>query len=323
LIAPCTLLAGTERGLVTIEIDSRGRTSVSESLTGENAVRAIAIDPVDANRVFVGCGLRGWGLFGSDDGAQSFERIGFADSWVWGIAIDPANRDRVLLGTEPPMLYESLDGGMTFSEHTSILEVPSRERWTFFHSPFHAGHVHAISITPERPDRIVCGVEHGALLVSHDKGESWHDAMPGADLHVTEVDPLDHDRIYAGAGNGLFLSTDGGEFWRSIPDLRGRYVHGIEIHPNDVNRMFVYVDSGHSPIHRSVDRGETWQPIGSGLPASRPADPVRLHPSQPDTIFYAGDKDGGSEIYVSTDGGTSWSALNVTIPKVWRLEILE
>lgn len=59
------------------------------------------------------------------------------------------------------------------------------------------------------------------LLVSHDSGETWHEAggglPPGFDV---AVDPDDPDRVLYAARNRLYLSTDGGRFWRSLePEL--------------------------------------------------------------------------------------------------------
>jgi photosystem II stability/assembly factor-like uncharacterized protein len=284
-------------------------------------VRGIAVHPHNSDVIYVAAGLRGWGLHVTHDGGASFNQLGFEDKWVWDVVVDTANPDRLLIGTEPPMLYESLDAGNTFSDMRGIEDVDSRDRWTFFHAPFHSGHLHGIAITPERPARIIVGVEHGGLLLSNDRGKTWRDVMPGADLHRVTIGPEDPDRVYAGAGHGLFFSTDGGTTWSAFEGLRGRYVHGIQIDPRDVNRMFVYVDSSSScPVFRTVDGGGCWEAVGAGLPASRPADPIRLHPANPDVVFYAGDSGDCSYLYVSDDGGDNWNRLDLELPKVWRLQ---
>ena len=59
------------------------------------------------------------------------------------------------------------------------------------------------------------------LLVSWDAGVTWNEAggglPPGFDV---AVDPADPDRVLYGARNRLYLSTDGGRFWRSLaPEL--------------------------------------------------------------------------------------------------------
>jgi photosystem II stability/assembly factor-like uncharacterized protein len=56
------------------------------------------------------------------------------------------------------------------------------------------------------------------LLLSNDGGATWREAggglPPGFAVAVAEADP---DRMLYGARNRLYVSTDGGLFWRSLP----------------------------------------------------------------------------------------------------------
>jgi hypothetical protein len=59
------------------------------------------------------------------------------------------------------------------------------------------------------------------LAVSYDAGATWTESggglPPGFDV---AVDPADPDRVLYAARNRLYLSTDGGRFWRSLePEL--------------------------------------------------------------------------------------------------------
>jgi hypothetical protein len=59
------------------------------------------------------------------------------------------------------------------------------------------------------------------LLVSWDAGTTWHESgaglPPGFDVAVDRSDP---DRVLYAARNRLYLSSDGGRFWRSLaPEL--------------------------------------------------------------------------------------------------------
>lgn len=56
------------------------------------------------------------------------------------------------------------------------------------------------------------------LMLSHDSGTTWREAggglPPGFAVAVAEDDP---DRILYAARNRLYVSTNGGVFWRSLP----------------------------------------------------------------------------------------------------------
>jgi hypothetical protein len=59
------------------------------------------------------------------------------------------------------------------------------------------------------------------LAVSHDAGATWTEAGAGLPAgFAVAVHPDDPDRVLYAARNRLYLSTDGGRFWRSLaPEL--------------------------------------------------------------------------------------------------------
>ncbi|MEO5576821.1 MAG: hypothetical protein ABIR67_04605 [Gaiellaceae bacterium] len=93
-----------------------------------------------------------------------------------------------------------------------------------------------VSVDHERPElglpRLVAAASTGAavvalvdrrppLLISGDGGATWREAGGGlpAGFDVA-IDPADPDRVLYAARNRLYLSTDGGRFWRSLePEL--------------------------------------------------------------------------------------------------------
>jgi photosystem II stability/assembly factor-like uncharacterized protein len=63
------------------------------------------------------------------------------------------------------------------------------------------------------------------------------------------------------------------------------------------------------PLLVSADAGATWREAGGGLPAGFA---VAVHPEDPDTVVYAA----RNRLYLSTDGGRFWRALEPELPDV-------
>ena len=316
----CLLYAGTEDGVFVLRADGGGRVAtVGRGLEG-NAVRAVAVHPDQPEVALVGCGLRGWGLHRTGDAGRLFEPAGFADRWVWGVSFAPGDPETVYVGTEPPMLWVSRDGGASFAPLDAIERLASRPDWRFGYAPFYAGHVHGLAIHPARPERLFAGVEEGALILSRDGGETWSDALVGRDVHRVAIDPADPDRVLAGLFDGLWESRDAGETWREMGEFRGRYVHGILFDPRGPGALWVDVAEEGSPLRRSGDGGATWHRAGAGLPAALSADTLCLHPTEPGALFYAGGPpDGANGVFTSRDAGDTWAPVGPELPRVWRL----
>ena len=55
------------------------------------------------------------------------------------------------------------------------------------------------------------------LVVSHDAGHTWHEAGGGLPKgNAVAVDESNPDRMLYAARNRLFVSEDGGRFWRAL-----------------------------------------------------------------------------------------------------------
>jgi photosystem II stability/assembly factor-like uncharacterized protein len=320
-VSPCLLYVGTKDGVYVFYMEGDRLSLVGRGIE-RNAVRGIAIHPNNPEIAYVGCGLDGWGLHYTKDAGKNWESLGFKDLWVWDVVIHPSDSKTILVGTEPPMIYISNDEGRTFKAFSSIDKLPSRKNWSFFYEPFYAGHIHGIAIHPKRPERIFAGVEHGALIYTHDYGETWHEALIGHDIHRIAIDPQDPDRIFAGTGEGLFISTDAGRSWILVTGMENKYVHGICFDPNEPTRVFIYVSEPENPIYLSNDGGITFKPIGKGLPANGPADSFSIHPDNPEVLFYGGEiRNRRGQLFISIDGGKSWRTIGEEMPKIWRLRV--
>ena len=77
-----------------------------------------------------------------------------------------------------------------------------------------------------------------------------------------------------------------------------RTVNGFAVNPENPKVMFAAMRDG---LFRSADAGESWKPVAKEL---KNMAAVAINPKRSDEV-YAASEDG--KLYVSTDGGTTWT----------------
>jgi photosystem II stability/assembly factor-like uncharacterized protein len=129
--------------------------------------------------------------------------------------------------------------------------------------------------------------------------------------------PLEY--YFGATGGGLWKTTDSGVTWRPISDgfFKTSSVGAVAV--SESNPDVVYVGMGETElrgnviqgdgVYKSIDAGRTWSQMG--LAATQSIARVRVHPSNPDTVFvaafgnpYGPNPDRG--VFRSRDGGASW-----------------
>ncbi|MGI8483832.1 MAG: WD40/YVTN/BNR-like repeat-containing protein [Thermomicrobiales bacterium] len=153
-----------------------------------------------------------------------------------------------------------------------------------------------------------------------DRAPSITTAIEGVGAQCVAVDPADPDRVVAGTfDNGAFLSTDGGQRWKSInggiphPRVLSVAISGSD-RSGDGGAVFVGTEP--SNLYRSRDNGISWEtfpaltPLPSAPTWSFPPRPwtshvrwIEPHPIDPNLMF-AGIELGG--VMRSIDGGATW-----------------
>ncbi len=139
---------------------------------------------------------------------------------------------------------------------------------------------------------------------------------------ITALDesPLLDGLIYVGTDDGLVqITEDGGATWRKVEQFPGvaeyAYVTDVFASPRDANTVFVtfnnYQRGDFAPyIVKSIDRGRSWTSIAGNLPQrSGVWSFVQDHVNG--DLLFAGLEFG---VWVTVDGGASWSPLSGGIP---------
>jgi photosystem II stability/assembly factor-like uncharacterized protein len=289
-------------GVVAVS-DDRGKTWTRRDAGLEDfSVRAIAIDPHDANFVIIG-GLTG--VYRSVDGGESWSKISDQVN-VESLAIDPRMRDRIYVGTWRQG-WRTEDGGKSWSliNNGMVLDTD----------------MFSITIEAGNPDSIwvsTCGWVYN----TDNRGDKWtrfRDGFNNRRIHDIEVDPCDPDSLYAGSVAGLYRSEDRGKSWYVVSD-EGLVVNSIILDPQRPERIIVGVEG--DGVYVSYDRARTFARSSTGLYNVR-VTAITPDPSVKDRV-YASVVFGGeaSGIYRSNDGGETWERASTTkLPEVLSLAV--
>lgn len=208
---------------------------------------------------------------------------------IWQITLGPADEpNRLYCGVEPAALFETQDGGQTWSLVRGLFDHPHRPRWM-------AGNgglaLHTILLDPSDKKRMYIAISAGGVYRTEDGGQSWTAQNHGI--------------------RALFMPEKYPEF--------GQCVHKIALHPARPERLFL---QNHWGLYRSDDRGDNWVDIANGVPSDF-GFPVAMHPRNPDCVYAVpveSDEfrcacDGRLRVYRTRNAGGSWEPLMHGLPQ--------
>jgi hypothetical protein len=256
----------------------------------------IAVDPVDANRVWVG----GVDLFRSDDGGQSF---GIASYW-WAASdvASYAHADQHSIvfhpqynGSSNRTVYFTNDGGIARTSD-SLAElardpkapcdpVKSKMTFTSLNNSYGVTQFYHGAVTPDGATFLGGTQDNGTLLGTIDDGpDDWKHAV-GGDGGYVAIDQAEPRYMYAESQYGFMArSTNDGLGWRrAASDLRGEeflFVAPFTMDPKyETRRLWL----GGRSMWRTNDRGENWSRASTPFPALISA--VAVHPTNNELVL--------------------------------------
>ena len=297
-MAKVVLMVGTRKGCFLLESDEDARDWEVRGPFCEGWPIYHAVHDAESGAIYAAAASEwhGAGVWRSDDLGENWELSsegleyggdGLKLSKISGLA---AAHGRVLAGGEAAGIFESRDGGATWSLLSTLDGQPGRDDWNepSNQPPGHLGHAGAPP--PPRRRRPVLGVVQGfGIFETTDDGAIVDTAQRGTARRLAARAPRgrllrpqardgarDHDRLYQQNHCGMHRSDDGGRSWVEITEgLPTDFGFAAAAHPHDRDSFYVIpLDPGHgrcmpegsAAVWRTSDAGSTWQRLDNGLP---------------------------------------------------------
>ncbi|WP_340066406.1 VPS10 domain-containing protein [Ascidiimonas aurantiaca] len=221
---------------------------------------------------------------------------------------------------------------------------------------FKTGTVGALAVAESDPNVVYAGMgEHAIRGVmtssgdgvyrSTDAGKTWVHIGLDNTLHISDVivHPKDPDVVYVAAQGaqygpsserGIYKSENGGKSWRKVLFI-DENTGASSLSMDMTNPRILYaamwehrrypwaMESGgkQSGLYKSVDGGENWEKMETGLPETIGKAGISVSRAQPDRVWAVieaeGDKAG---VYRSDDSGKKWKQINkdrINITRSW------
>ena len=301
---------------------------------------AIAVDPNDANTVFVG-GINVWK---STNAGQNWD---ISTHWVYPSSYGYTHADIHELRFFNGNLYCGSDGGLFKTSNsggdwldiTSGMEISQFYRFAL--SPQNADLViggtqdngsnflknatwtHVMgadgmeaAINPTNPNIMYCTQQFGGMHRSTDGGASWSFIFDGDGENggwVTPYESVGTDKMFAGYQN-VWLSENNGNSFSPISSFSGTgTIRDLDVANSDDDIIYVVVSG---EIQKTENGGNSWQTVTNNLPNLSVTD-IQIHPTYPNIVWVTtSGYDAGNKVFVTTDGGSSWVNISQNLPNI-------
>ena len=207
------------------------------------------------------------------------------------------------------------------------------------------GSVGAVAVSQSDPNIVYVGMGEGCLrgnlssgdgvYKSTDAGKTWtHVGLADtSQIGRLQVHPTNPSLVYvaaighpygANAERGVFRSKDGGKTWQKVLYVNDK-TGAADIVIDATNPQILYATTWQvlrtpwdiystgpgSALYKSVDGGDTWSKLTTGLPSGNLGKiGVAVSPANPQRVWATVEAESKGGIYRSDDAGRTWQLLN-------------
>ncbi len=312
----------------------------------------IAVSPTDKNEVHI-AGLITWK---SSDGGLSFVPT---SAWIPQNAssenIGYCHSDVDLLQFIGNTLYTCTDGGIFLAENTAsvnpnyfrdistglgikamyklgisqtspiVISAGSQDNGTSFYTP-EKGWNHWLGadgmetfVDKNNSSTLYGTSQNGVIYKSTNQGNSQYGISPSGKANTGnwitpfEQDPSDENTIYAGYSQ-VYKSTDGGDNWSTISQDFGKNLDHLKIAPS--NNTIIYGAYG-DKLYKGTNTNSIWSQL-TGFSGN--INSIAIHPNDPNKVAIA--TTSNDRVFVSSDGGSSWTSYRNNLPNFSALALV-
>lgn len=261
-------------------------------------------------------------LYKTTDGGKKWKAILYDDNLMRYIWIHP---------TQPDILYVSTGIFDREAKNTSkknnypggvgvLKSTDGGKTWKRINNGLCNLYIGSLYMHPQNPDILIAGAgcnawrKYSGVYLTINGGSSWIQTLSVEPEVITSVEFAESDPkiAYAGSAHSIYLSTDMGYSWKKMtkqntlwgpPGVRSGWPIDFQVDPDDPGTLFANAYGGGNFV--SSDSGANWTDASKGYTGALMRD-LAVDPNDGNRLFASG----RSGIFISTNAGEDWKALN-------------
>lgn len=272
-------------------------------------VLSVAIHPTNSQIIYLG--TESTGLFRTTNGGDSWEKIVFPPTKIYGLSVDNTNGDRIFatgIYEKTGKIYRSFDAGANWKE--------------IYTEPGSNTVITSLTLDTANPNIVYAGTSAGVVIRSTDGGETWKNVVV-AKGPVTEMAVTDRTILLTIFALGTEVSFDQGATFEdnTKSGITTRVANTTDqtnlVLPEslytvakDPRQPGVFIAGAANGLFRTADYGKNWTELDIIESSKKfPIRAVAINPANSNEVVYAS----GGVLYKSIDGGVKWSTAELKI----------
>jgi photosystem II stability/assembly factor-like uncharacterized protein len=317
---------------------------------GGNALNTgFAVDPNNADRVFVGRAKFDYSVMMTEDGGQTWKDIHYGQTYsphvdhrggfvdVSGRYLD-ANDGGLSRYDTAAADWENLNGDLHVVQLTTVASHSTQAgtllgggtdngimmtRGSLSWRASRTGDGFGVVYDPVNPTTAYSSLQGYTFARSDDGGRNWtvkingiQTGLPSNMVFEIDPDPSRHEHLVAGT-RALYETHDRGESWQKIRN----FTSSVEAIGLSMDSDTMYVAAA-GAVHATHDGGQTWIQFPIAPPVTDRVRAIAVSPHDPNVAYFVRAGLDKANVFKTTNGGVSWTNVESNLPNTSVSDIL-